>query len=159
METATEVLTWERRPHPNPVVKPMMLTHGTAESYDLKESRRFYEEFLGLSCVRIAPEGLIFALGVRFYVVVLALGQAPRPQSMANHWGVQVGTKEEVDQAYQKSVELKDKYGIREIVQPVEQSWGTYSFMFQDLDHNWWEVEYYPPGELIDDYFAFGDVV
>lgn len=157
METATEVLTWERRRHPNPVVKTALFTHGTAESYDLEKSRRFYEEFLGLSCVRIAPEGLVFTLGVRFHVVVLAFGQEPRPQGLANHWGVQVETKEEVDQAYQKCIELKDQYGIREIVPPADQSWGAYTFLFEDLDHNWWEIEYYP-GNLTDDFFAFGDV-
>ncbi|HDR9872851.1 TPA: VOC family protein [Burkholderia cenocepacia] len=158
MNATTQDASWERRSIPNPVVKPIALTHGTAESYDIEKSRQFYEEFLGLSCVRIAPESVVFALGVRFHVVVLALGRAPRPQGLENHWGIQVETREEVDQAYQKCLELKDKYGIRETLPPTEQSWGAYTFLFEDLDHNWWEIEYYP-GNLTDDFFAFGDAV
>ena len=34
------------------VIKPWLMSHGTMQSYNLKESRRFYEEFLGLECVR-----------------------------------------------------------------------------------------------------------
>ncbi|WP_223569772.1 VOC family protein [Pseudomonas sp. BF-R-26] len=158
MNANAETPTWEKTSVANPVIKSMLLTHGTAESYDIEKSRQFYEEFLGLSCVRISPESVIFTIGVRFHVVVLALGEEIRPMGLANHWGIQVETKEEVDHAYRACLELKDKYGIRETVEPMEQVWGAYSFFFQDLDHNWWEIEYYP-GNLTDDFFAFGDMV
>ena len=29
------------------ILKPYVMSHGTMEVYNLKESRRFYEEFLG----------------------------------------------------------------------------------------------------------------
>lgn len=158
MNATKQAQTWEKCPVANPVIKTKLFTHGTAESYDIEKSRRFYEEFMGLSCVRIAPESVIFSLGVRFHVVVLALGKDIRPQGLENHWGVQVETKEEVDAAYKSCLELKDKYGIREILAPMDQSWGAYTFLFEDLDHNWWEVEYYP-GNLTDDFYAYGDMV
>ena len=34
---------------------------------------------------------------------------------------------------------------------------GVYSFYFEDLDHNWWEIRYYEGGFTHDDYFDFGD--
>ena len=37
------------------VVRPYVMSHGTMECYDMAESRRFYEEFLGMQCV---PEEL-----------------------------------------------------------------------------------------------------
>ena len=159
MNSVVESPIWESRIKDTPpVVKSIYLTHGTAESYDIEKSREFYEDFLGLNCIRISPDGLIFTIGVRFHVVVLAIGEDLRPMGLSNHWGVQVETKEEVDQAYQKAVELKEKYGIREILPPEDQSWGAYTFFLEDLDHNWWEIEYYP-GNLTDDFFAFGDQV
>ena len=39
------------------IVKPYVMSHGTLECYSLKESRKFYEEFLGLECVRHAHAG------------------------------------------------------------------------------------------------------
>lgn len=158
MNAVAEPLTWEKSRVTSPVIKTMLMTHGTAESYDIEKSRKFYEEFLGLSCVRIAPESVVFSLGVRFHVVVLALGEDLKPMGLANHWGLQVATKEEVDQAYRDCLAQKEKYGIGDMVEPTDQSWGAYSFFFEDLDHNWWEIEYYP-GNLTDDFFAFGDLV
>lgn len=158
MNAVVEAPIWEHRIKGDPVIKSLYLSHGTAECYDLEKSREFYEDFLGLNCVRIAPEGLIFTIGLRFHVVVLSLGTVERPMGIANHWGLQVATKEEVDQAYEKTVALKDKYGIMEILPPTDQSWGAYTFFLQDRDHNWWEIEYYP-GNLTDDFFAFGDQV
>jgi catechol 2,3-dioxygenase-like lactoylglutathione lyase family enzyme len=34
------------------IVKPRTMSHGTMEVYKLSESRRFYEEFLGVETVR-----------------------------------------------------------------------------------------------------------
>lgn len=38
-----------------PVVKPYTITHGTMECHNIKETRKFLEEFLGLEVVRHAP--------------------------------------------------------------------------------------------------------
>ena len=43
------------------VVKPYVLSHGTLEVFNLQKSRRFYEEFLGLQCVRHANPAWSFA--------------------------------------------------------------------------------------------------
>ena len=41
------------------IVKPYVMSHGTMECYSLKESRKFYEEFLGLECVRHAKPAMV----------------------------------------------------------------------------------------------------
>ena len=41
------------------IVRPYVMSHGTMEVYSLKDSRRFYEEFLGLECVRHAKPAMV----------------------------------------------------------------------------------------------------
>jgi hypothetical protein len=72
-----------------------------------------------------------------------------------NHWGVDVGSKEEVDKAHENALKHKDKYKIRQVL-PVVMQHGVYSFYLEDLDHNWWEIQYYP-GFQDEDLFDFGD--
>ena len=137
------------------IVKPYALTHGTLECYNLHETRKFYEEFLGLEVIRHAPPGMMFRCGMKFHVVALEVGDKVNPCTLGNHWGVDVASKAEVDEAWRKAHELKDKYKIRQIT-PVAQQHGVYSFYFEDLNHSWWEIEYYD-GFLHDDFFDFGD--
>jgi len=137
------------------IVKPYALTHGTLECYNLRDTRRFYEEFLGLEVIRHAPPGMMFRCGMKFHVVCLEVGEAVKANTIGNHWGVDVYSKEEVDEAWRKAHELKEKYKIGEIT-PVKQQHGVYSFYFEDLNHSWWEIQYYD-GFLHDDFFDFGD--
>jgi catechol 2,3-dioxygenase-like lactoylglutathione lyase family enzyme len=144
------------RAKPDSIIKPYVLSHGTCECFDIAESRRFYEEFLGLECVQIAKDGLIFALGLNFHVVCLQTGERLRPLSLMNHWGVEVRSREEVQQAHARAHELKDKYKIGNIL-PIEMVGGRYSFYMEDLNHSWWEVQYYK-GCMHEDFFDFGDM-
>jgi len=137
------------------IVKPYALTHGTCECRSLSATRSFYEEFLGLEVVRHAPPGMVFRLGMKFHVVCIEVGDNVHPVTLMNHWGLDVETKEEVDAAHAKAHELQGKYGIKQI-RPIEIQHGVYSFYFEDLDHNWWEIQHYD-GYLHDDFFDFGD--
>ncbi len=138
------------------VVKPFCLSHGTLECYNLVESRKFYEEFLGLEVVRHGKPAMAVRLGMRFHIVCVEVGDQLKPVNLLNHWGVDVKTREEVDQAYQNAIALQEKYKIRKVM-PPQNMHGVYSFYMIDLDHNWWEVQYYENGFLHDDYFDFGD--
>src|SRR5512138_1185632 len=82
------------------IVKAFVLSHGTMEVYNLKESRRFYEEFLGLECVRHAKPAISVRCGLKFHIVAVEVGQSLHPVNVLNHWGVDVGSKEEVDKAH-----------------------------------------------------------
>lgn len=143
-------------PQRNSVLKPYCLGHGTLECFDLKASRRFYDEFLGLDTVRHAISAMSVRLGMRFHIVCVEVGDQVHPCNVLNHWGLDVGSKEEVEQAHAKALELKDTYGIRQVLD-VQDMHGVYSFYLEDLDFNWWEIQYYANGFCHDDYFDFGD--
>src|SRR5216117_3903475 len=125
------------------IVKPYVMSHGTMECYSLKESRKFYEEFLGLECVRHAKPAMVVRCGLKFHIVAVEVGAAVHPVNVLNHWGMDVNSDAEVDDAYQKALKFKDKYKIRQVLKPVRQH-GVYSFYMEDLDHNWWEIQHYP---------------
>ncbi len=138
------------------IVKPYCLGHGTLECRDLQQSRRFYEEFLGLECVRHAISALALRLGMCFHVVCVEVGDQVHPCNVLNHWGLDVGLREEVDEAYANALKYKEQYGIRQILKPQDMH-GVYSFYLEDLDHNWWEFQHYSNGFQHDDYFDFGN--
>jgi hypothetical protein len=60
-----------------------------------------------------------------------------------------------VHEAHRKLTELKDHYKVKTIL-PVQNQHGVLSFYFEDMNHVWWEIEYYD-GFLHDDFFEFGD--
>ena len=137
------------------VVKPYVLSHGTMECYDLGESRRFYEEFLGMQCVQHARRTMAVRCGMTFHIVCVQVGQSLKPCGVFNHWGVDVESRDEVERVHKMALELKDKYKIRNVLDVVDQH-GVYSFYIEDLDHNWWEVQHFE-GFQHDDMFDFGD--
>jgi predicted lactoylglutathione lyase len=93
---------------------------------------------------------------MRFHVVCVEVGDLVHPTSLLNHWGIDVATREEVDQAHQNAIANQEKYKIRQVLKPQEMH-GVYSFYMEDLDHNWWEIQYYENGFQHDDFFDFGD--
>jgi catechol 2,3-dioxygenase-like lactoylglutathione lyase family enzyme len=138
------------------IVKPYCISHGTLEVFNLKASRRFYEEFLGLECVRHGKPAMVIRLGMRFHVVCVEVGDQVHPCSLLNHWGVDVSSRAAVDEAHANAQKYKDKYGIRQVL-PQQDMHGVYSFYLEDLDHNWWEIQCYENGFQHDDFFDFGD--
>ena len=139
------------------VVRGEYLSHGTMECYDLRKSRRFYEEFLGLECVRHVRTAMALRCGLRFHIICLEVGQTLKPVSQKNHWGIDVGSAEEVERIQKAATEMKDHYELRTVTNCVKQH-GVYSFYIEDVDHNWWELQYYD-GTQHDDLFDFGDQV
>lgn len=142
-------------PERKSIIQPYVISHGTLECRSLKSSRRFYEEVLGLECVVHSPSSLVIRLGLKFYIVAVEVGDAMHASEILHHWGLDVASKDEVDQAYRNVLDVKDEYGITEIKEPVMRH-GIYSFYMRDLDTNWWEIQYYP-GFIHDDLFDFGD--
>jgi catechol 2,3-dioxygenase-like lactoylglutathione lyase family enzyme len=139
------------------VLKPYVLSHGTLECRDLRASRRFYEEFLGLEVVQHGPRSMAVRCGLKFHVICVGIGDGVKPLSYLTHWGLDVRSREELEQAYQLALANKDKYGMRKVNEPVEQH-GVYSFYIEDLDYNWWEIQFYEAGYQHSDIFEFGDV-
>jgi catechol 2,3-dioxygenase-like lactoylglutathione lyase family enzyme len=137
------------------LIRPYVLSHGTCECRSLKETRDFYENFLGLECVRHAKPGMVFRLGLKFHVVCVEVGDELKPSSLLTHWGLDVASREQVDDAWRKAHEHQERYKIRQIL-PISTQHGVYSFYMEDLNHMWWEIEYYD-GFLHEDFFDFGD--
>lgn len=137
----TTVPASERR---TPVLKTKFLSHGTLGSRDLEETRRFYEEFLGLEVIRTSPISLMIRLGgSHVYAVVEQKKKDPQPR--INHNGIDVESDADVDEAWRLCHEQAAKWGLHDITRPLAQH-GTYSFLFWDRDDNAWEILSNPHG-------------
>lgn len=137
------------------IVKPRTMSHGTMEVYNLTDSRRFYEEFLGLETVMHSPGAIAVRCSNSWHVIAIQSGEKLRPVHVFNHWGLDLESREAVNEAHRAAHEYQDKYGIRSIWKPSFQH-GIYSFYLEDLDHNWWEYQHYD-GDETEDMFDFGD--
>jgi catechol 2,3-dioxygenase-like lactoylglutathione lyase family enzyme len=137
-------------------IQPALLSHGTLECRDLEASRRFYQEVLGMETVRTGPMSMNIRLGGAWVIVVLQVGDAVKPSSQGRHYGLDMRSPEEVDQAYAKIQEIQNEYGIQKITKPRSQH-GVYSFYITDLDYNWWEYQY-APDNFYDRVFKSGDL-
>lgn len=146
-----------------PLNDPIILSHGTLECRDLAASRRFYEEFLGLECVRHSKRSLKIRKGGYWAIVCLQRGDHVQPLRIGNHWGLDLGSREAVQRAHALATEYKEKYGIQKITKITDDT-DTYQFYFMDLDGNWWEFQYAGEGQREghgrnDFHFERGDVV
>ena len=92
-------------------LKLKFLSHGTLESRDLEKTRRFYEECLGLEVVRTSPRSMMIRLGGDNTIAVV---ESPRKTAMPmlNHNGLDVATREEVDECHRILDERKDEWGV-----------------------------------------------
>ena len=120
------------------------LSHGTLESRELEKTRRFYQECLGLETIRTSPRSLMIRLGGNNTIAVVENPRKP-DMPLLNHNGLDVATREDVNHCHRVLEQNKDRWGIAKITRPADQH-GTYSFYFNDLDGNWWEILTNPPG-------------
>jgi catechol 2,3-dioxygenase-like lactoylglutathione lyase family enzyme len=132
---------------PASVIAPVMIDRGTCATRDLAVTRRFLEEVLGMQCVRVATDRLMARHrtdGDRAAYWVLEVQQVEairHPQSVVNHWGLFVKTQGEVDRAFDLLSARQTEYRIKRVQKP-RNNHASYSFYFEDLDSNWWEIEY-----------------
>jgi catechol-2,3-dioxygenase len=123
---------------PEPALKLNFLSHGTLDSRDLDFARRFYEEFLGLEVVQTSAISLLIRLGSDHCIAVVKSKKVGE-MGLLNHNGLDVRTKEEVDEAHRITLENAEKWKLTKISKPFLQH-GTYSFYFWDADDNCWEI-------------------
>ena len=115
-----------------------MISHGTLACVDIAATRRFYEEVLGFHVIQLSPVAMIARLGSDHTYVVIETGE-PGHMQLLDHNGLDLPTKESVLEAHAVMTEVKDEYCIKRVMKVQEQH-GAYSFYFQDLDANWWEI-------------------
>jgi catechol 2,3-dioxygenase-like lactoylglutathione lyase family enzyme len=111
---------------------PQALTHGTLECDDKDASTAFYRDVLGLE---IAGGGRISVYikhaATPWYIVVLPMKRRHR-LAPVNRFTLTLESPQAVEAAHR---ELASTPGVTEIHDPEEGS-----FLFSDLDANWWEV-------------------
>ena len=127
----------------DPLLKINFLSHGTLECKDMQATRRFYEEVLGFDVIQHVQGALMIRHGSNHTYAVVQTGRA-LDMELLNHNGLDVSTNEDVDKAYELLCSVKDEYDLRKIQKPHTQH-GAYSFYFQDMDGNWWEILSNPP--------------
>lgn len=150
----------------HPPVNPIAMFCGTVAVKDIRKSKAFYEDMLGLQCafntpkrmfVRTDPALLAPGTTIRPWVLdVRETGEIPNPQRMLHHWGVDLATKQAVNEMHDRLIGNKEAYSIGTVFDATFQH-GSYAFYFQDLDSNWWEFQY-APKQRHDSLFARGDV-
>jgi len=134
---------WERllpeREFPGRGYVPQALTHGTLECDDKDASARFYREVLGL---QIVGGGRISAYlkhpSTPWYIVALP-ARKRRYLTRSNRFTLTVAAAAEVEEAHRAFAAMGQPAGITGL-DDLQQQGGQVSFMFSDLDRNWWEV-------------------
>lgn len=85
----------------NSIVKPLILSCGPPEYRNMKETRKFYEEFLGLKCVCHALPAMHARCGMKFGIGCVEVGDDARPLGLINHGGLDVESREAVGPSVQ----------------------------------------------------------
>jgi catechol-2,3-dioxygenase len=134
--------------HPLPTEKfsgkgyvPQALTHGTLENENLEASERFYREVLGLEVVKLWPSSCyIKHPATPWYVVCIqALKQNRQHLSRYQRFTLAVDSVDAVHKAYQSFEANRRAWKIKDL-EKVEASAEDASFLFSDLNGNWWEI-------------------
>lgn len=105
----------ERSACTRPLVDITFISHGTLDSVNLQESRRFYEEVFGFEVVQLSKVSLLLRKGGEHTYVVVETGNEDHKMSVMNHNGIDVGSPEEVDRAHATLTVVKEEYRIRQI--------------------------------------------
>jgi catechol-2,3-dioxygenase len=134
--------------HPLPTEKfsgkgyvPQALTHGTLENEDLEASERFYREVLGLEVVKLWPSSCyIKHPATPWYVVCIqALKQNRQHLSRYQRFTLAVDSVDAVHDAYRSFETNRRAWKIKDL-EKVEACGEDASFLFSDLNGNWWEI-------------------
>lgn len=121
-----------------PHLNVKLLSHGTVETRDLVKARRFYEEMFGFEVRQTSQVSLMIRLN-SLTTIACVQTKGPTKAGMFSHFGLDMGSREEVDAAHRKVTGLIDEYGIKKVTRPLAQH-GTYAFYIVDMDDNWWEI-------------------
>lgn len=118
---------------------PQAFTHGTLQCDDIERSRRFYTEVLGLEILAgFNNAQYIKHAAAPWYIVVLK--RSPRQYLAAvNRFTLQVNSPSEVEQAHREFAAKGAEIGITEL-RDLQRAGPATSFVFSDLDKNWWEL-------------------
>ena len=116
---------------------PQALTHGTLECDDKEASAAFYRDVLGLE---IAGGGRLSVYikhaATPWYIVVLPIPRRKKFLTPASRFTLTLASADDVEHAHGG---LRGAKGVTELA-ALEKRDGRASFLFADLNRNWWEV-------------------
>lgn len=119
---------------------PQAMSHGTLQCDNKEASDRFYKEILGLDIVGGGRHSTyIKHPATPWYIVVLPMNGHRDCLSPVNRFTLRLGTADEVREAHREFSAAGNRYGVTE-AWDIEENNGQVSFVFSDLDKNWWEV-------------------
>lgn len=125
------------------IFQSIRISHGTLEVNNLQESRRFYEEVLGLNAFQQSPISMMVGLGTDHRYVAVAANDPSMEHCLRNRL------------IFDSEVDLLDAHNslkglpathVTELSKPDTDTLGRLAFEFLDLDRNWWELYYDPQG-------------
>jgi catechol 2,3-dioxygenase-like lactoylglutathione lyase family enzyme len=118
---------------------PQAFTHGTLQCDDVEKSRRFYTDVLGLEIAAgFNTAQYIKHPATPWYIVVLQ--RSPRRYlTPANRFTLELASPAELEDAHREFAADGRALGVMEIGS-MTRSDGKTSFIFSDLDRNWWEL-------------------
>ena len=118
---------------------PQALTHGTLQCDNKEASDRFYQEILGLEKIGGGRSSTyIKHPSTPWYIVVLP-GRARKYLSPVNRFTLRVASPKEVEETHRTFTSSGKDIGITGL-EDMRIGDGEISFIFSDLDRNWWEV-------------------
>lgn len=120
---------------------PQALTHGTLENDDLAASEQFYREALGLDVVKLWPSSCyIKHPDTPWYVVCIQAQNPNRPRlSLFQRFTIAVPSRDAVQDAYRTFSAKRNPWKLSAL-EEVHETLNATSFLFADLNGNWWEV-------------------
>ena len=119
---------------------PQALTHGTLQCDDLEKTKAFILGVLGLEQAGGMSDRTVYVKhpSTPWYIVMLP--RRPRQYlAPVNRFTLRLATAAEVEQAHKEFVANVVSLGINDI-ETIERTDGNTSFIFSDLDKNWWEL-------------------
>jgi catechol 2,3-dioxygenase-like lactoylglutathione lyase family enzyme len=122
---------------------PQALTHGTLENDDLAASERFYKEALGLEVIKLWPSSCyVKHPDTPWYIVCIQAQNPTRPRlSRYQRFTVALDSPNAVHKAHRELTENRYSWQLREL-EVVRESNDAASFLFADLNGNWWEISH-----------------
>ena len=127
------------------MIKPIALSATHMECQSLKQTVPVLTDLLAFEKLAEGPgEVKLKHPNTPWLLYVHETGGEAATKQMHNHWGVRVATTGEVDAAYEYLKANKEKYGIKQIAQPLFNH-GSYSLYFLEPGTNGWEIECYEP--------------
>jgi hypothetical protein len=143
-------------PAVTPLIKNDFFSHGTIECTDMRATRKFLVDFLGLDIIRPLKEAQYMWKGGPWSVVCVNIQDGEcKEQPIENRFKLSVAADADVDSAYAAALAHKDEYAIKQVLD-VETANGHRSFKLMDLNNTWWEITTVSQS-YFDDVFAKGD--